>query len=115
MPEQQSALLTIASKWATPSGLLILFGAVAWGVQLNVAIINLTDKVSELDVKTDATLTTQAEIAANVLRATVLMGEMEKDMMAVMRHVDEHNDESEAWKQRIIRLEERMRRATEVP
>ena len=111
MAQQESALLTIASKWATPAGLTIMFGAIVWGVQLNFAIINLTDKLGEIDAEADVSQRTQRDIAATVLKATLMMDEMEKDVLAVVKHVNDHNKESAEWKQRILILEERLRRA----
>jgi hypothetical protein len=40
-----------------------------------------------------------------------MMDEMEKDVLAVVQHVNDHNKESAEWKQRILILEERLRRA----
>jgi hypothetical protein len=102
-------LQELIQAWATPAGLLLLLGGITWGVQLNVSIMNLTNKVSNLAGKTDKMSTELMESTRNNLRVSMLLTQLEKDAEKALRHAEEHEKDSAEWRQRIVALEVRNR------
>jgi len=93
-------------RWISPAGVLLLMGGIVWGVQLNVAVMQLTEAVSA-DKANMQTLSAQIQsISTTQARTAVILQHLEKTIEATDKHVAEHERESSTWKQRIIRLEE---------
>jgi hypothetical protein len=104
------ALTRLVENWVSPSGVLLVIGGVIWGVQLNVATMNLTaeittqqDRISRLEQDAEHT-------HENLLRTTLVLEAMEIRMIEALEHVENHNTESEDWKRRIVVLEAMMER-----
>ena len=102
------------SSWATPTGVALLLGGIVWGVQLNVATMNLNAGVVTLTERVAAVEKESEIIGDNLLRTTIVLEAMEIRMIKALEHVENHNKESEDWKRRIVILEEMLRRHDEM-
>ena len=99
----------LLEKWISPAGILVLFGGVVWGVQLNVATMNLTKQMSGLSGKTDELSHEMSEIAQNNVRTSMILSALTKDIDRALEHTEEHERDSEDWKRRIMLNEQRLK------
>jgi len=99
----------VLKGWLSPAGALLLLGGIVWGVQLNVATMNLSSQMSELNAKQGNISDRLLEVSDNSLRTTLLMKQLTERMAEMDADVDVHFDEAEDWKLKIIAIEERMR------
>lgn len=104
------------SNWLSPAGVLVLFGGIVWGIQLNIAVVENAKAISKL------TKAVEVEEAINVAqnetlaRTAVILDNITERLRAAEGHVVEHDRDAEQWKRRIIRNEsilERMRNGKE--
>ena len=90
------------NKWITPVTLTAIFGAIIWGVQLNIATLNTTKQVASLLVEYQ---TLEREITAldrSVSRIAIILDNLENRIARTEEVVEEHNKEAEEWKRRIL-------------
>ena len=91
-------------------GLIILpLGGFAWWM-LQLWMTKKDDTMKELAVATDDLKARLIGIEARLPNgelSTIMyrMGEIDKKLVTVLEHVDEHNKEAEEWKRRIMLLE----------
>jgi hypothetical protein len=97
----------ILQGWLSPAGALLLLGGIVWGVQLNVATMNLGSQVSELAAKQDQVGDRLLEISENNLRTSLLITQLAEEVVELKGEVSSHNKEAEIWKRTITRLQER--------
>lgn len=72
---------SILDKWTGPSAMLILLGGIVWGVQLNFAVLGLTEQLAE---QTQRLQDTNEEIEGNA----VLMARTAAVLDSLVRQVD---------------------------
>ena len=100
----------LLEKWASPAGILVLFGGIVWGVQLNVATMNLTKQMAVMDGKSEELSHEMAKISQNNVRTSMILATLTKDVEKAVNHVHDHEKESEDWKRRIMLNEERLKK-----
>lgn len=101
---------SLFESWVSPSGVLLLIGGVVWGVQLNVATMNLTAEMVTQQSRLEKLEDEAEDTQENLLRTTLILEGMEIRMINALEHVENHNKESEDWKRRIVVLEEMQKR-----
>jgi len=106
----QDSFKLFISQWVTPFTLVIAFGAVVWGIQLNYATLQNTKRLGAQAA--EIRLIRDQDISANLIlvRATLLQDQLEKRLVRVERAQAVHDKEAEAWKRKIIKNESRLSR-----
>ena len=99
----------VISQWSGPAGFMVLLGAVVWGVQLNVAVLRLTEKDAAQDMELAAITQSLTDISRNSYKASVLLDELMKDTLENTKHIESHSTEAEEWKRRILLLEQQLK------
>jgi ribosomal protein S15P/S13E len=99
----------LLEKWASPAGVLIMFGGVVWGVQLNIATMNLTKELSAIDGRTNELSKELVEVSKNTIRTSVILNSISKEVDNAMNHVESHKEDAEDWKRRILINEQRLK------
>lgn len=100
-------------KWVTPATVVIVFGAIVWGVQLNIlslqhaqAIARNHEAVKSLDQRL-----TSAQFDAQ--KMALLLEQATQHLAAVQKSLDDHYREAEQWKRQIIRNQDAIERIDE--
>lgn len=70
-------------RWLTPAALMIVVGGIAWGVQLNVAVQVLTRDVASVTTMTEREEKRVDRLSENMLKATLILEQMEKRMVRI--------------------------------
>lgn len=61
---------------------MALFGAIVWGVQLNFAVISMTEKLGALDTQTVINRNMDEEQNRQIVRISVILEQLEKRVTA---------------------------------
>ena len=77
------------AKWLTPAAATIVIGGIVWGVQLNVAVNQMTSDISRLATYADQHDVKLDEMSANVLRTSLILEGLETRM----RKVENRNEQ----------------------
>lgn len=96
---------SIIDSWTTPTGIAVIFGCIVWGVQLNYAIMSLTSEVTKLTATTAENKESIDSTARMLLETSLVLKQIQRDMADALVEIEDHDKESDDWKQRIIRLE----------
>lgn len=70
----------IAESWATPTGLMVIFGCVVWGVQLNFAVMALTERVGDGASRIRANEEALVEISRNNVETAVIIEHLQDEI-----------------------------------
>ena len=105
--QQQSWHQKLITMWASPAGFLVFFGALVWGIQLNVGFVQLTSRVTGIEAQQRAQVDQMSAISENMLRITLTLDNMLKDIEHNTEQIDQHNAEAEKWKRKISVMEDR--------
>ena len=101
------------SAWLHPQVLLILIGAIfaglVWGIQLNIAVLMHSKRHAHLEGRVDAHDKILDLLTKDLLRVSLILSGLEKSVEKAVGHVDEHEKEAEAWKHRIVAVEEKVK------
>jgi len=95
-------------KFVSPAGVMILFGAIVWGIQLNFATLHNTQAIGELRATQAEGVRLLNETALKMERISAMLGALER------RH-SEHLTEAELWKERILQNSGARERAYNAP
>lgn len=95
----------IKQNWLTPTGFLLLFGAVTWGIQLNVGIMKLTEAVAEGKAKDEQLVSELNSISHNNLKLAIIVEGLKEDVDENTERLEEHEKGSEEWKRKILKNE----------
>ena len=97
-------------KWITPLTLLTFFGAIVWGVQLNIITIQHTEAIAsqqrQLHILEEDDNTTAISLAQGI----IVQQQMVRALERIEKKVTRHAEEAEEWKRRIILNEQRLKR-----
>ena len=96
------------SKWITPATLLIMFGAVVWGIQLNVAVVANAKAVGAVTASQKDLQAKQAEHDLAWARAVVIQEQLLERLATNEESLDNHLIEAEQWKRKILQNETRI-------
>lgn len=99
-------------KWIQPTTVMVAIGAIIWGVQLNVAIL-----------QTGATNTQQSELLAELAKkqqameiqlaqTAILLDHITQRLTDNTQRVLEHDKELAAWERKMLLLEQTVRNNT---
>ncbi|MGI9571134.1 MAG: hypothetical protein ACR2PH_15680 [Desulfobulbia bacterium] len=91
------------NNWFTPAGLLVVFGAIIWGVQLNWGVLRLIEENTEAAAIREEILAKQVAVTINLERTTLLLSVLEQKVEVLDDKVEAHEIEAEKWKERIRR------------
>ena len=69
---------TMRDAWLSPAGLLILLGAITWGVQLNIAVVESSARDGRQDKRLELLESAGAEIALAQARTATLLDQIEQ-------------------------------------
>jgi cell division protein FtsL len=97
-----------SEKWITPSSLMILIGAIIWGVQLNAAVLDLAREISKLEQRVAQNTTINVAQNESLIKLGTIVDGIEKRIQKAEHHVIEHERDSEIWKRRIQANEARL-------
>ena len=84
----------IVDKWLGPSGLLVLFGAVIWGVQLNLGYINLIEWKAITDKE-------HRQVLIVLERLTASLEAVTKTARTAAEYGPKHEANAHLWKLKI--------------
>ena len=92
---------SIIEEWTKPAGLMVVFGLIVWGVQLNWGVIKaLGDNEKQYQVQQEL-VEKQGAVSQNVQKSAVLLNLLLEDFHDLERRVIDHQAEAERWKERI--------------
>lgn len=89
-------------KWITPTTIAILFGAIVWGVQLNVLTMNLVESDAEQNEKIEKLAASINDMSFNTTRQSLIMDATVQKLTKIDAQLAEHIKTAEKWKRRII-------------
>jgi len=92
------------TQFISPAGILLLFGGVVWGVQLNIAVMSLTGTVKQQEIRIKEISKQDQETIQMMIKTTAILDNLTRRFEKVENVLETH----EGWKHRIIRLEENM-------
>lgn len=98
----------LLDKWIAPTGIMVLVGGIVWGIQLNVAVLNLTKDSAEQQQQLTEVTAMLSSIAKTQATSSYIMDRMEHDLEETKDQAEHHDREANNWKHRIIRLEEKL-------
>ena len=96
------------SKWITPATLVIMFGAIVWGIQLNVAVMQNAKAIAALTTTLEGVKEKQAEHDLAWARAVVIQDQLLERLAINTETLNAHLGEAEDWKRRILMNEQRV-------
>ena len=89
-------------KWVTPTTIAILFGAIVWGVQLNVLTMNLVESDAEQNEKIEKLADAVNSMSFNSTRQSLIMDATVQKLTELDAKLADHMKAAEKWKRRII-------------
>ena len=101
-------LAPVLKSWLAPSGVVALIGLIIWLVQLNFHALQSTEKNGQQDILQQEILTKQVEVSQNLIEATLILDLLTEEVRAMRAKVDQHQIDSEKWKEKIRTLENEM-------
>jgi septal ring factor EnvC (AmiA/AmiB activator) len=95
-------------KWVNPTTMMVLFGAIVWGIQLNFAVLQNTKELGQVQATQQKVVVIQQEMQRQSIRLATLLETMERNqerntklLEETNKHVLEREKEAEGWKKRI--------------
>lgn len=96
------AIPRFLDKWITPTTLLAILGGIVWGVQLNAAVLSLTDAVGRYSNELDRAQEINATQTVALARTAEILAQVQKRLDKAETHVIEHEKDAEIWKRKIM-------------
>jgi chromosome segregation ATPase len=96
-------------NWITPSGVMLMIGGITWGVQLNIHAMLMVKRIGRHESRIDGHDAVLREITTELAKVSIILQQVERDVMRAADHIEEHNSEAESWKRRIVTVEERIK------
>lgn len=96
-------LKMLIDKWSGPAGLMVIFGLIVWGVQLNVATITQTRLIERNQANIELLLDKVGQSELNAARTAIILDQIDARSRVNQQDIRAHNKEAETWKQQIIR------------
>ena len=93
----------LVDKWSGPAGLMVLFGAIVWGVQLNIGMLRLVEEMERNRLNIELLLERNAEIELNAARTALILDQIDNRLREDHLDLKNHLTEAEQWKREIIR------------
>ena len=90
---QGSTLNQIIQKWSGPTGVVVLFGAIIWGVQLNLATLSLVEEVTIMRQQHEELKDEVNGLSSQVLRMTAVLDSAIRTQDALERRMTRN----ESW------------------
>jgi len=95
-------------KWINPTTVMVLFGAIVWGIQLNFAVLQNTKDIGQVAGTQQKIVEIQQTIQQNTIRLSVLIEEMQKHqerntqlLERTNKYVIDREREAAGWNKRI--------------
>jgi len=95
-------------KWVNPTTVMVLFGAIVWGIQLNFAVLQNTKEIGQVAGTQQKIVEIQQTIQQNTIRLSVLIEELQKHQVRntellekTNKYVLDRERDAEGWKKRI--------------
>lgn len=63
----------LINKWSGPAGVMVLLGAIVWGVQLNIGMLKLVDEIGQLKEENIQQRLDQTTLANDVVRTAAIL------------------------------------------
>lgn len=90
------------SKWVTPATVVIVFGAIVWGVQLNFLMLEHSraiglhaEKISTLGIE-------QKNLEFNAQKTAIILDQAVRSLSDIIIKIETHDAEAETWKRQIL-------------
>lgn len=96
-------------KWIRPSTIVIVFGAIVWGVQLNFITLEQAKSISALQKEVSRVREQQVKDEFDLQKTAILLERTSANLAKLREDYYEHAREAERWKQRILSNEERTK------
>ena len=93
-------------RWFSPQTVVVIVGFIIWLVQLNFAVMTLTDAMAKLDGTVNTNSRNHIETSSVLNRTVILLDNMDRRMEKLEESVESHEKEAEQWKRKIIQLEQ---------
>ncbi|WP_372743278.1 hypothetical protein [Neptunomonas sp.] len=94
-------------KWIRPTTVMIVVGAIVWGVQLNIVTLNHAELISAQNIRIAKMVAAQHQTEIELTRTAVLLDQIAQRLQETAEIVAIHNKEAEEWKRRIMLNERR--------
>jgi hypothetical protein len=96
-------------RWITPFTVLTFFGAVIWGVQLNYITLQLTEAVAVQKDQIDRLRRDDAAVSVTLAQGIMVQQHIVKALERIEEQLDQHDDEAEEWKRKILLNEQKLK------
>ena len=114
--EKQGMFRRLAERWIEAAVMFLfasILGGIIWGVQINFALVSLARNSQITAGRLDSIEDNHLIISDNLLKQSIILKALRNDNDRIEETVIRHNSESEGWKQKIERLDERTLRLQE--
>lgn len=88
-------------KWMSPAGLMVVFGGLVWGIQLNFAVLTQQADIAGLKEAYDKQQQINHEHALQMTRIALLIDQVVEKVERLDRDSGKHEAESGLWKRMI--------------
>lgn len=97
-------------KWVTPATVVIVFGAIVWGVQLNIVSLQNARGIAANGEKLDAMAERLVGDEFDLQRTALLLEQASANLANLEKEQRDHEAEAEKWKRQIIRNQDAIKR-----
>lgn len=98
------------NKWVTPATIVVVFGAIVWGVQLNIATLQNSKAHAANGVAIDKLAERVTADEFTQQKTALLLQQVSANLARLEQAAAAHNAEAEKWKRQIIRNQDALKR-----
>lgn len=97
-------------KWVTPATVVIVFGAIVWGVQLNIVSLQHAKAIAANHTAIESLAEKVISDEFDLQRTALLLEQTSANLAELKRATEQHASEAEKWKRQIIRNQDSIQR-----
>ena len=86
-------LKMIIDKWSGPAGIMVIFCAIVWGVQLNVGMLRIVEEIGQLKEADIRHQIEQTQLSNDITRAAAILDSVANQLDAL----EERMTRNEGW------------------
>lgn len=99
-------------RWATPTVLIAvvtaIVGGIIWGNNLTQEALDAATERGVIQARQDNMISQLHDISITNARTAIILNRISEDLDLLEQAVDDHNEEAETWKRRILLNEQRQ-------
>lgn len=96
-------------KWVNPTTVIALIGGIIWGVQLNMAVVQLSESMGSVRDRLEYHQQMLVELSKTNVQMATILERLEEQVKENGDNHEEHLKDAEVWKQRILENQIRNR------